>query len=135
MLFPSLVQVIASHVETGVPITFTERKANTATFFNVNRIKSQSNIGNVFNFRIFCFGTDGREFLNWSALLATWDRPGDWSLDTSGDNYFLGNTVAPIDFAEVENPANSEIATPPQLIEFEVDLTTMRITKAQKFDA
>ena len=134
-LFPHLVQVISSHVETGAPITFTERKANTATFFNVDRIKSQSNLGNLFNLKIFCFGTDGRELLNWRAGLATWTRPGDWGLDTSGDNYFLSNTVAPVDFAEVSNPPNSEIATPPQLIEFEVDLTTMRITKAQKFDA
>jgi hypothetical protein len=134
-LFPYLVQVISSHVETSAPITFTERKADTATFFNVNRIKAQANLGNLLKFKIFCFGTDGRELLTWSAGLATWTRPGDWSLDTSGDNYFLNNTVDPIDFAEVSNPPNSEIKTPPQIVEFEVDLSTMRITKAEKYAA
>ena len=131
-LYPHLVAVISSHVEYGAPITYTERKADTATFLNVNRIKSQASLGNLFGFKIFCFGTDGREFLSWNAALATWKNQGDWSLDTSGDNYFVNNTVAPIDFAEVSNPPNSEIATPPQLVEFEVDLATMRITKAAK---
>lgn len=134
-IFPHLVQRLSSHVETGVAIAFTERKANTATFFNVNRIKSRSNISNLFGLKIFCFGTDGKELLSWSASLATWKRQGDWSLDTSGDNYLVDNTVGPIDFAEVSNPPNSEIATPPQLVEFEVDLTTMQISKAQRSDA
>lgn len=125
---PLTIEVVRSHTVLGASKLFVQRKANTATFLNMARLKKYA-VDGRFLMKILMAGQDRYTLSQWAVAMSTWKNVGRWGFEPV--DYTILNSKDQTDFRQLDQN-NSEGVAPPAEVTFEFDVNTMLVTQASK---